>query len=398
MPPLPFVLTLLAAACLAGALATGAYFAVLARRLLYLRDEAPAAGDALPALTVVLAARDEEGAIEHAVRSLLAQDYPSLAIVAVDDRSTDRTGAILDRLAAEDPRLGVVHLTELPAGWLGKTHALRAGASRAAGEFLLFTDGDVVFERRALRRAVARAERERLDHLAVVPEIHARGALLRASVAAFSFYFALAIPPWRVRNPRRPEAIGIGAFNLVRARAYKEAGGHAAFPLRPDDDLALARALKRAGARSEVLSGLGELAVEWYPSLAALVNGLQKNIFSGFEFRAGRALFAAAAMLVGHLLPFAAPFVTPSPARWLFAAAACLLALQVGLAARGAGLPWRSGLLFPLASLVWAVIVVRGTIVPLARGEIEWRGTTYPLEELRRAREGKPGAAPNGRD
>lgn len=388
MPPFPSLLTLVAAACLAGALATGAYLVVLARRVLFLRDEAPAAGDALPALTVVLAARNEEGAIEHAVRSLLAQDYPSLAIVAVDDRSTDRTGALLDRLAAEDARLSVVHLTELPAGWLGKTHALWLGASRAPGEFLLFTDGDVVFERQALRRAIARAGRERLDHLAVAPEIHARGALLRASVAAFWFYFALAIPPWRVRDPRRPEAIGIGAFNLVRTRAYRQAGGHAAFPLRPDDDLALARAMKRAGARSEVLSGLGELAVEWYPSLTALVNGLQKNIFSGFEFRAGRALSAVAAMLVGHLLPFAAPFVTPSPARWLFAAAALLLVLQVGLAARSAGLPWRSGLLFPLASLVWIVIVLRGTIVPLARGEIEWRGTRYRLEELRRAATG----------
>jgi len=388
MPALTTLLTALATVCLAGALATGAFFVVLGRRLLYLRDEAPAAGDRLPALTVVLAARDEEEAIEHAVRSLLTQDYPVLGIVAVDDRSTDRTGAILDRLAVEDPRLSVVHLRELPAGWLGKTHALWVGASRAPGEFLLFTDGDVVFGRQALRRAVARAERERLDLLAVVPEVRARGALLRASVAAFSFYFALAIPPWRVRDPRRPEAIGIGAFNLARARAYRKAGGHAAFPLRPDDDLALARALKRTGARTEVVSGLGELAVEWYPSLSALVNGLQKNIFSGFEFRAGRALLAAAAMLTGHVLPFAAPFVTPAPARWLFAATAALLALQVGLAARGAGLPWRSGLLFPVAALVWVGIVVRGTIVPLARGEIEWRGTRYRLEELRRSREG----------
>jgi hypothetical protein len=124
------------------------------------------------------------------------------------------------------------------------------------------------------------------------------------------------------------------------------------------------------------------------------VNGLQKNIFSGFEFRTGRALFSAGAMLAGHVLPFAAPFVTASPARWLFAAAAVLLALQVGLAARGAGLPWRSGLLFPVASLIWAFIVVRGTIVPLVRGEIEWRGTRYRLEDLRRGSDGPSAPAP----
>ena len=386
MPPVPALPTVLAALALAGALATLVYIAALALRLRFLRDEEPAAGDRLPALTVVLAARDEEQAIAHAVRSLLAQDYPALSLVAVDDRSTDRTGAILDGLAAGDPRLRVVHLTELPPGWLGKTHALGVGASHAPGEWLLFTDGDIVFEPQALRRAVARVERAQLDHLAVVPEIHARGVLLRATVAAFAFYFALAIPPWRVRSRRRPDAIGIGAFNLVRTAAYRAAGGHAAFPLRPDDDLALARALKRAGARAEVLSGRGELAVEWYPGLRALVNGLQKNIFSGFDFRAGRALGSVAAILAGHVLPFAAPFVTPSPARWIFAAAALLLVLQVGLAGRGAGLPWRTGLLFPLAALAWAFIVVRGTVVPLARGEIEWRGTRYPLRELRRDR------------
>jgi hypothetical protein len=382
---LPVLSTLAGAVALAGALATGVYVLAVARGLRLLRDEAPAAGDRLPAVTVVLAARDEERAIEHAARSLLAQDYPALSIVAVDDRSTDRTGTLLDLLAADDPRLAVVHLTELPPGWLGKTHALHCGAARATGEFLLFTDGDILFEPLALRRAIARAEREALDHLAVVPQIQARGASLRATVAAFSFYFALALPAWRVRSPHRPEAIGIGAFNLVRARAYRTAGGHAAFPLRPDDDLALARALKRSGARSQVVSGLGELAVEWYPNLRALVDGLQKNIFSGFDFRTGRALGAAGAVLIGHVLPFLAPFVTPSPARWLFAAAALLLALQVGLAGRGAGLPWRAGLLFPLAATVWAFIVLRGTLVPLARGEIEWRGTRYSLSELRRS-------------
>ncbi len=392
MPAFVTLLALFASACLAGAIVSGAALLVVARGLRFLRDIPPAMGDRLPAVSIVIAARDEAAGVEHTVRSLLAQDYPQLSIVAVNDRSTDGTDAILDRLAATDPRLTAVHLAELPPGWLGKNRAHSVGAARAEGEFLLFTDGDVLFAPDALRRAIGLALHERLDLLAAAPEIHARGALLRAVVAAFTFYFALAIPPWRVRDPRRREAIGIGAFNLVRADTYRAAGGHAAFAMRPDDDLALARALKRAGARSAVLSGIGVVAVEWYPGVRALVDGLQKNIFSGFDFSASRALAAVAAILSGNVLPFVAPFVTPSPARWIFAAAAALLVIQVGAAARGAGLPWRSGLLFPAAALVWAWIVLRGTIVPLARGEIEWRGTRYPLEELRRAGEGTPGA------
>ena len=96
--------------------------------------------------------------VEQATRSLLAQDYPELALIAVDDRSTDGTGAILDAIAAEDTRLKVLHIEELPAGWLGKTHALHAAAATSSADWLLFTDADVLFVPDTLRRAIALAE------------------------------------------------------------------------------------------------------------------------------------------------------------------------------------------------------------------------------------------------
>jgi cellulose synthase/poly-beta-1,6-N-acetylglucosamine synthase-like glycosyltransferase len=103
------------------------------------------------------------------VRSLLALDYPRLELLAVNDRSTDGTGDILDRVAAEDGRLNVVHLKELPPGWLGKNHALHYGAERASGELLLFTDADVVMEPTTLLRAVQHLQQEDLDHLCIAP-------------------------------------------------------------------------------------------------------------------------------------------------------------------------------------------------------------------------------------
>src|ERR1700693_4382257 len=105
-----------------------------------------------PKVSIIVPARDEAEKIEAAMRSKLAIDYPDFELLAVDDRSQDQTGAILDRLAAEDPRLCVIHLTSLPEDWLGKSHAMQVAASHAQGEFVLFTDADVFFSPDLLRK------------------------------------------------------------------------------------------------------------------------------------------------------------------------------------------------------------------------------------------------------
>jgi cellulose synthase/poly-beta-1,6-N-acetylglucosamine synthase-like glycosyltransferase len=158
-------------------------FAIGSIRIRALADVAPASGG--PMVSIVAPARNEARGIEHAVRSLLDLDYPGVEIVIVNDRSTDETGAVLARLARREPRLTVVQVTELPEGWLGKNHAMYVGAARSAGELLLFTDADVVFERSTLRRAVAFMESHRIDHLAAIPDVRVRGLMLNAFVAAF---------------------------------------------------------------------------------------------------------------------------------------------------------------------------------------------------------------------
>jgi len=167
-------------------------------------------------------ARDEAAGIEPAMRSLLAQHGPGLEIIAVDDRSTDGTGEILARLAAGDPRLTVLRVETLPEGWLGKTHAMHLATERARGEWLLFTDADVTMRPGAIRLALARARRERLAHLAVVPRLRARGALLRAVLLPISATVFVRYMAWR----RRGQGLGVGAFNLVHAQAWRACGGH----------------------------------------------------------------------------------------------------------------------------------------------------------------------------
>ncbi len=189
--------------------------------------------------------------------SVLAQDYPgSLEVVAVDDRSTDHTGDILAGLASVWPdRMRVLRVERLPEGWIGKNHALYLGGEEARGEWLLFTDADVRFAPGCLEDALGYAESERLDHLTLATEIISRGVLLRSFVAAFVLVFEVTQRPWRAADPRAREAVGVGAFNLVRREAYLRAGTHRAIRLRPDDDMRLGRLLKQAAFRPGWSSG-----------------------------------------------------------------------------------------------------------------------------------------------
>jgi cellulose synthase/poly-beta-1,6-N-acetylglucosamine synthase-like glycosyltransferase len=108
-----------------------------------------------PRVSIVVPACDEEAGVLGALRSLLAQQYPSVQVVAVDDRSSDGTGAIMDRLAIEDPRLSVVHIATLPDGWLGKLNALQRGVEKSDGEWLLFADADAHLGPHTLKNASA---------------------------------------------------------------------------------------------------------------------------------------------------------------------------------------------------------------------------------------------------
>jgi len=124
------------------------------RSLATIQCEAP---DRWPLVSVLVPANNEQDTLFDAMQSLLRVDYPNLEVVIIDDRSTDRTGAVAEQLAAADPRIRILHIDELPAGWLGKVHALHRGIEVCNGEWLLFTDADVELRRGTLRRALTTA-------------------------------------------------------------------------------------------------------------------------------------------------------------------------------------------------------------------------------------------------
>ncbi|MCI5143995.1 MAG: glycosyltransferase, partial [Candidatus Electrothrix sp. AR3] len=169
-----------------------------------------------PLVSVVIPALNEEEKIEAALASVLALDYPRLEIIVLNDRSSDTTPKILERISEEHPRLRVIHIQELPAGWLGKNHALHFGAQQAQGEFLLFTDADVQMAPDTLRRAMTRIQEHNLDHLCLILRLAMPTSLLSMLVTDSLSGLLTMFKPWLLIDPDSRSFLGVGAVNLVR--------------------------------------------------------------------------------------------------------------------------------------------------------------------------------------
>jgi len=336
-----------------------------------------------PKVSLVVAARNEERNIAQALDSLLRLDYPDYELLVVNDRSEDATGAILAELSAREPRLRVIQVTQLPPGWLGKNHALWTGAQAAQGELLLFSDADIVMEPPVLSRAVSYLLEVGADHLAVTPVLEMPGLLLDMFGASFILFFCMFARPWKARDPKSRFHIGIGAFNLVRAASYWQAGGHERIALRPDDDMKLGKIMKLAGFRQETAYGGGLLLVEWYATLGELIRGLEKNAFAGVDYRLSVLLPGALGHLTASVWPYLALFLTNGATRAVYAGVVTLISLIFVDSVGFHGTKKWYAIGFPCTALLFVYILLRTALLNLVHGGITWRGTFYPLKELR---------------
>ena len=334
-----------------------------------------------PLVSVIVPARDEERAIRRTVTALLAQTYPALEVIVVDDRSTDATVAILAELAAGDPRLVIVHGDEPPPGWLGKPSALHRGSLTARGELLLFMDADILYEPEAVAAAVAHLEARQISMLSLFPHIEMRGFwehVLMPNLAVFLFCF---VPLWAANRSRVPLfAIGGGPGNLVRRRDYEAAGGHTSLSDAVVDDVALARLLRRRGFRTEAVRAEDFASMRMYHGFGEIVSGFTKNAFATFGRRYGVAAFILALCLVFHLGPFVVALTGDR-----------LALITIGLIALTRlviFLPFRYGVVnalfgHPLMIAGWGYIMLRSVWYTGIRRQLHWRGRTYDAGKTR---------------
>jgi len=353
-------------------------------RLPWVKDFAPAPDADCPTISILFAARDEEEKLPAALATLMEIDCPKLEVIAVDDRSQDGTGRILDEFAAEHPRLRVVHVTELPPGWLGKPHALQKAYEASTGEWLLFTDADVRFKADLLRRGIALVKARNLDHLTLLCDVEMIGFWETVLITFFGLGFHLGTEPGRVSDSRSSRYVGVGAFQLLRRSAYEASGTHRKLAMEVVDDMKLGKIVKQAGFRSEVGVAQDFVVVRWHAGVGNLVRGVTKNFFAGAGYNLGLVAVQLAGLVMMNVLPFVGIFLAHGWMR-LF----CAIAVAVAICFHaGVAIVMRVSPLYalthPLGGLLFCYMLLRSTVVTLRQGGIIWRDTFYPLEELKR--------------
>ena len=341
-----------------------------------------------PSIVVIVPARNEEQALPASLASLLAQDYTNLKIIAVDDRSTDSTGTIIDTLASQHPnRLRALHVKELPTGWLGKPHAMALAARHTIAvdqpDYLLFTDADVLFTPQAIRRSLAQAINTGADHFVTFPTPIVKTIGEGILLGYLGLMGLWATRPWKASDPKSiRDSIGIGAFNLLRTSAYQQLGGFDALRMEILEDLTLARRVKLAHLKQRVAVAPGMVSLHWAPGALGVVNVMTKNLFAVFRFRISVVLVACAGMATLCLGPFV--FFALKTTRVPATIALCSIAVLYGLSARHSKIsPWFA-LAFPVGALMFLYSLLRSTLTTLREGGVTWRGTFYPLSELRK--------------
>jgi len=350
-------------------------------------DRRPATPNGEPKVSIIIPARNEEEDIRLTLVQLLALDYSNYEIIAVNDRSTDRTGQIMDEIAASSQAHGllkVIHISELPSGWLGKTHAMWTAGQQATGDWLLFTDADVLFKPDSLRRAVAYAETERADHVVLFPRMIMKRPGERMMIAFFQALFVFGHRPWKVADPKARDHMGVGAFNLVRRSVYNAVGTYRTLRMEVLDDMKLGKIVKNAGFAQRNVFGEDLISLHWAKGAFGIVNNLTKNFFAVLSFQWPRTVVSIVGLGFLNLGPFLGIWLAHGWARVPYAIALGSLSLiYYGMSARSP-IPAYYFFLHPVSTSLFMYTLLRSMVHTLRNDGIVWRGTKYPLEELRK--------------
>ncbi len=346
--------------------------------------EPPRPGADLPPISIIVPARNEARNIERCVRSLLAQRHPRCEVIAVDDRSTDETGAILARLQAEHPELTVVSGADLPTGWVGKPWAIWQGARRAGGAWLLFTDADAVHEPDASAAVQQFALDRGVDAVSIATRQELGSFWERAVLPSILGMVVVASGKSRdLNDPAKPEnALANGQYLMVTREAYDALGGHEALRAQIAEDIEFARRLKNDGRfRMLLANGTAFVRVRMYHSLREIWDGFTKNLYIGAH---GQPVKLAGGLALLSALSFGPPLLTLVAAlrgkgRLALAAlaAGALNVTATGWALGRAGVPRRYGLYQPIGMAVLAAITANSWWRVASGRGVAWRGRRY---------------------
>ncbi len=337
---------------------------------------------ALPLVSILVPARDEEDNIEACLRSLLALNYPNFEVIALDDHSADGTYEILCRLRDQDHRLRVLVGAELPAGWYGKPHACWQMAQAARGEFLLLTDADCVFAPDAVLLALSAMRIHRADLVSLVPDLQCEGFWERLLIPLQYFIIFAFLPTPLIRGSRHAWfAAANGAFLFLTRETYFAVDGHRAVRQELAEDVKFAQHVKREGRSLWYGDGSRTYAVRMYHGLHEIWAGFSKNLFHAFSCNLPLLTAVLAVLLCVLVLPpFSALWGWYRGRAWTWlpvTAFLSLAAVRLGLTARFGRDSSAFCFLNPLAWATVIAIAVNSAYRSLSGRGTEWKGRVY---------------------
>ena len=353
-------------------------------RLPRLRSVRPLPDEACPRVSILVAARDAASELLQALPTLLDQEYPHYEVVVVDDRSSDATARILDDFKAKYVNLKVVHLTHLPPGWIGKPHALVKAYEEATGDWLVFTDADVHMAPDVLRRVMTVAEENRWDHVNVLPHLELVGFWEKTVLSFWALSSIVWLEPWRVSDPGSGRYFGFGALQALRRDAYEKIGTHQRLAMEIVDDIKLGKLVKHASLRSGVAIGGDRVHLRYLEGLSGIIQGISKSAFAACNYRASRAIGGMFATFIIDGLPFLALVVATGIPRILAASAVVCILILHGKGLIAVKVSPFYAVMHPLGAMMLCYILLHSMALALWRGGVIWRGTFYPLDELRK--------------
>jgi len=263
--------------------------------------------DPAPRVSVIVPARNEEKNIPRCLEGLLAQDYPNLEIIVVEDRSSDRTGEVVDAFRERDGRVRKVMGAPLEKGWLGKSHAAHQGCRAATGEWLLFVDADTWLHPRGVTASMGHVLQKNVDMLSLYPHFVCESFWEKVIQPAVGRMILISGPVDFVNSRRRIFRIftmAIGQFLLFRRSVYEAVGGHEAIRDRVVEDVELSRAVKRAGYHLNFLYGTDVLNTRMYKTFTELWRGWSRSFYPAMGHNPVLAILQALLLFVFGTLPY----------------------------------------------------------------------------------------------
>jgi chlorobactene glucosyltransferase len=344
-----------------------------------------------PLISICVPARNEERNVLRCVGAILAQTYPRIEVIVLDDRSTDSTPQIVSDLAASEPRLRMISGSQLSSGWAGKPHALVQAVAHAQGDWLCFIDADTFVTPHALAAVYASTVETKADMFTIMTGQIMMTFWERAVLPLVMLGLSIGFSPRKVNDPDRKDAIANGQFILIKRDVYTAIGGHEAIKDSIVEDKDLAVMVKNSGYRLVVADGRQVASTRMYTSFPELWEGWTKNIYLGLRDEPGLLLLGvfgaflaitAALLLPGWvILGISLAGASGDMKGFLVLVEAVLLwGYLIYWRARGSremGIPTWYALTTPIGAGVFAAMMVTSTWNVLSGKGVTWKGRTY---------------------